>query len=812
MENGTDNGRNFSYLTYFDISNNFAWRASRPQEIEQRRAMLDDSLIYDILLRSGGIRSPDILYPPRDEHSLIRLLEAIENSHYDMLKKDCLVYFLLKWHQDGREERFATQKCIPPQFSALADAYWHLDSGINLTRGVSILADARLNRDYASKILQAISLSADAPALIRKYVRTAKPPLTEPDDIELFTIALADSSLLEAWQFQRTFHESNEIRPRLLHKILEWCILPKPRPAALMQLLSLPLSAFEESTLHLYVSRPPATLPSDALPLFQDLICVRLIQLGRYVDAIRMDRQFTSSKVGTNTRQTQERSKMVQDLYDALPAIERAFIDAELAEKVTPNRPEKPSQKAPVGEDVDMTQSWEEIRPSDLHTSTSKLPPTRPIPERAHAPRFGGPIPALPTLPTVPQLSNMLGVSATTHRQSFPPPTLPVAFSSPSGSRPRHSLSNTAGRLALGAMPHVSSPLSGVNFPIQGSSQPAKPAGNPFISANQQPNAFYTPPPKANGHAKPLFPLPAPREAPPAKPDATTTEPEKPDGDTQMEGDEGEDQKQMEEEPGAPEPEPEPEPQPAEERELGFSIFGNDLSSWTNIENKFPGTSPEPAAAPTAQVPQSQSLSASISMKRKVPGSFGDDDEDEDMDEAVDPYGDRTQTPAATKDGQEEEEDEEEVITARTTRSSRQSISARSTASRTHKKARSKRTESKDRGVRGRPSIPGTLIDDNDQEEEDHVAPLRSTKASASGRKSTAGMAGRTSRGSTAEDLADELGEGVQTRRRSSRLTASGAGPGSFTGEPEASPKKLSTRARKPTAKAATGGTRKKRT
>lgn len=94
--------------------------------------MLDDLLIYDILLRTGGIRNPDILYPPRDEHSLIRLLEAIENSNYDTLKKDCLVYFLLKWHQDGREEKFSIQKCIPPQFSALADAYWHLDSGINV--------------------------------------------------------------------------------------------------------------------------------------------------------------------------------------------------------------------------------------------------------------------------------------------------------------------------------------------------------------------------------------------------------------------------------------------------------------------------------------------------------------------------------------------------------------------------------------------------------------------------------------------------------------------------------------------------------
>jgi len=81
-----------------------------------------------------------------------------------------------------------------------------------------------LNRDYASKVLQVLSLSPEAPALIRKYVRTVKPPLTEPNDIKLFALALADSSLPEAWAFQRTFNERSKIRPPLLRSLLEWCV------------------------------------------------------------------------------------------------------------------------------------------------------------------------------------------------------------------------------------------------------------------------------------------------------------------------------------------------------------------------------------------------------------------------------------------------------------------------------------------------------------------------------------------------------------------------------------------------------------
>ncbi|EMD35603.1 hypothetical protein CERSUDRAFT_35893, partial [Gelatoporia subvermispora B] len=188
--------------------------------VERRRATLADVLIFDILLSTGGIPHPDSLYPPQDVDGLHRLLDAIAGTTYDALKKDCLVYFLLKWHQDGREDRFRDDRCIPPQFVALADAYWYLDSGINIARAVSLLADARLNRDYASKIIQILSVENDS-KLVRKYVRTAKPLLTEPDDIDAWTIALAESKMMDAWLYQRTFSETSEMRERLILRLLD---------------------------------------------------------------------------------------------------------------------------------------------------------------------------------------------------------------------------------------------------------------------------------------------------------------------------------------------------------------------------------------------------------------------------------------------------------------------------------------------------------------------------------------------------------------------------------------------------------------
>ncbi|KAH9998619.1 nuclear pore complex assembly-domain-containing protein [Russula vinacea] len=361
-------------ISLFDLSSDgFPWRAPRPHQIENRRAQLSDLLIFDILLSSGGVRQPDTLWPPTDPESLRRLLDAIEDSAYDALKKDCLIYFLLKWHQDGREERFREDKCIPPQFAMLSDAYWHLDSGIHVERAVSLLCDVRLNRDYTSKIIQAISLSDNSTRLLLQYLRTAKPMLTEPDDMDTYILALAEDGLACAWQYQRTFPDKSEIRTRLTRKVLEWCFTPKPRPEHLKQLITFPLSAFEQSLLHKFALEPPASLPAYSVSVLQDLVCVRLVQSGQYVEAIKLDQQFASTRLGRGTQASQaaeRRRKMIEDVIAALPSIERQ----ETEEKLRAVAPRKPQTKATP---VDLNMSWEEIPP-----------PPRALPVKSGAPRF----------------------------------------------------------------------------------------------------------------------------------------------------------------------------------------------------------------------------------------------------------------------------------------------------------------------------------------------------------------------------------------------------------------------------------------
>ncbi|KAG8216781.1 nuclear pore complex assembly-domain-containing protein [Butyriboletus roseoflavus] len=400
----------------------FPFTSHKIQFIESRRARMSDLLIFDVLLTRGGIRSHDMLFPPADWAALSNLLDAIDESVYDILKKDCLVYILLKWAWDtdpkeanpGWDVRYLQDRCIAPQFAELADAYWLLDTGTRLAKAVSILSDIRLNRDYVSKILQALALSSSpasfasgtAPAtaaLVVKYVRTAKPLLTEPDDIDLYALSLAKLSFMDAWAYQKSFPEGSDTRERLLRKIVGWCLMPTPKQEPLAQLLAFPLSSYEQSSLHTFAlpsqfSTSPSlsnanmaapsgpTLSSQAISILQDLLCVRAIQSGDYVRAIKLDRQFSStspslgsdassssiaSQITSSGRDMIDRKSIIQDLFATLPPAERTLLEDEIGKVATGVRANASSPltqrqgtsaaKRPLMAESTLSASWEDV-------------------------------------------------------------------------------------------------------------------------------------------------------------------------------------------------------------------------------------------------------------------------------------------------------------------------------------------------------------------------------------------------------------------------------------------------------------------
>ncbi|KAG2354071.1 nuclear pore complex assembly-domain-containing protein [Suillus spraguei] len=580
-----------NWLILFGTPHEFPWTTTRSAEIESRRAQMADVLIFDVLLIRGGIRQPDMLYPPTDLHSLRRLLDAINDSSYDSLKKDCLVYILLKWFQDGREAVYAEEKCIPPQFVSLADAYWHLDTGIHVEKAVSILSDARLNRDYASKIMQALSLSDDPSPLIVKYVRTAKPPLMEPDDIDMYALALANSSLWDAWQFQRTFPDSSDTRTRLLNKLLGWCLSPKPRSGPLAQLVAFPLSPLEQSLLHTYALKPPHDIPAASIAIVQDLVCVRLVQSGEHLAAIKLDRQLSAAGCAgiEVVKAGRERKKIMDDIFGNMTFVERMTVEvllnqpSTLPPAPTPRvaKPVLPKPRAPLG---DLSMSWEEI------PSANSLNGASPSRTDSHTPQ-------------IPEKHvNFSSSGRFEPKPSLAQPIPGSFFSSPSQKNPTASpFAQLPPRKPVAAPPVPLVGPSGIKFAhstalsktTYASNVPATSLFEKTGSAKQAPNAFYKPPPASTGTGRAL-----PTENVPTRPRSRGADDisMESDDDNAFIVDEDGDASSM---PGDMDDEP----------VLGFSVFGN-------------RSSPEQRT----HAPASKQAGAK---RHAPPGAFYDEDEDE---------------------------------------------------------------------------------------------------------------------------------------------------------------------------------------
>ncbi|KAH8103091.1 nuclear pore complex assembly-domain-containing protein [Cristinia sonorae] len=761
-------------LSLFDTTpEHFAFRDPIPQQIHARRARMSDVLIFDILLTSGNIRTPSALYPPKDVAGLQRLLHAIEESTYDLLKKDGLVYFLLKWHRDDRATNFHLQRSIPPQFVALADAYWCLDCGMDVPRAITLLADARLNRDYTSKILQAISLTHNPNPLIRRYVRTARPILSEPGDIDTYAIALADSNLLEAWHFQQTFPEGAS-RSRLLNKLLRWCLTPKPRPEPLKQLLGYSFTPYEQSLVHAFAVRPPSDLPAASITAIQDLVCLRLVLVGQTVTAVKLNRQFPVGTTSESRRAAQDRKQhMLDEAVAVLPEAERRQLELEL-ERASQNPDLSTSTSGNSDQwsnaDVSMSMSWEHIGPvpTKANGSASKTGrksdafshnPATPIPKKSGAPRFGGSISSLANVSSAspsfvlgrsqpsPQTNNITPPIASSSRVR----SLAAKFQNTPSDRPTESIYDTVG------------------------------------SANKQRNAFFEP--SISAGSKRALPQDSTRllnssttsstrlgDTSTASASAVVRElmRDEEEGDVEMEpSEESQAEPETQAEPERKEPQKAPSPKgpsqgnrsfaEAEEdedpRELSFSLFSSVNS-----------TAPRPKAA------------RSETEAKMPPGAFYADDDD-DAEAAI---SHPPPPPSRPRRSEVKKPAEPSGSTGR-----------RQSQAQEKPPARPARARKSEKPVRR--SIPGSLMMDDDeedeaqQEEEDIVPPLPpiSTSSSNPSRR----QPGRKSRTSKSED-GDSVRDSGRPTRRSSRLSVvSVSSRGSSSPEPPASPvKRRSTR------------------
>lgn len=78
--------------------------------------------------------------------------------------------------------------------------------------------------------METLSLDAEADRLIRRFVRTCSPSLKDSMDMTRYMLALAEHSVVEAWEYQQLYPNNFPAKKELIRNLLSW-VLSRRRPS-----------------------------------------------------------------------------------------------------------------------------------------------------------------------------------------------------------------------------------------------------------------------------------------------------------------------------------------------------------------------------------------------------------------------------------------------------------------------------------------------------------------------------------------------------------------------------------------------------
>ncbi|SPO21518.1 uncharacterized protein UTRI_01005_B [Ustilago trichophora] len=346
------------------------WSSERIGFTTQRRStVFGQKLFFDELLTFASVNTA--LYPPRSADQLSALLKAIfAATTLDYLKQLSLVYYLLLDFDDFTQrtvqdddapavsaaERFADTYVVLPQFTDAMHGYWLLDND-QYEHAIPLLAVA----DFIPKIVRTLFLAPSSQQrsdvarakLLLRFLRTSNQATSSPVGSEPFLqqVEMQIQALCFVSGPSRAFSEIRaltatiqddeqhrvSVRARLIFKVLEHCFAP-PRSAAIQNLLASSLDPEEEVTLESFVLSPPAAMTATWSYVAADVLIIRYITQGRYMDAVGLDRRLGPdvSQGHSSAKDAQQRSKMMEQrkrmiagAREILPEVQKELLRIE---------------------------------------------------------------------------------------------------------------------------------------------------------------------------------------------------------------------------------------------------------------------------------------------------------------------------------------------------------------------------------------------------------------------------------------------------------------------------------------------------
>ncbi|SPC60661.1 uncharacterized protein UHOD_02031 [Ustilago sp. UG-2017b] len=356
------------------------WSSERIAFINERRSIVQgQKIFFDELLTFASVDAS--MYPPRSEGQLSSLLKAIFGATtLDYLKQLSLVYYLLldldAYTQHiandqgsggaapsaSAAEQFADNFVVLPQFTDAMQGYWLLDND-QYEQAVPLLAVA----DFIPKIVRTLYLPsanekrsdvARAKLLIR-FLRTSNQVTSSPSGSEPFLqeVEMQIQALCFVSGPARAFSEIRaltssiqddeqrrvSIRARLIFKVLEHCFAP-PRSAAIQNLLACSLDPEEEVTLESFVLSPPAAMTATWSYAAADVLIIRYISQGRYMDAVGLDRRLgpdvsqghsTAKDAQQRSKMMEQRKRMIAGARGILPEVQKELLRIEESAEIS---------------------------------------------------------------------------------------------------------------------------------------------------------------------------------------------------------------------------------------------------------------------------------------------------------------------------------------------------------------------------------------------------------------------------------------------------------------------------------------------
>ncbi|KAK9468984.1 nuclear pore complex assembly-domain-containing protein [Lipomyces arxii] len=213
--------------------------------INNQRTKLDGKLFFDLLSSDiADVQNVVTMYPPSNKQGLIELHEEIAFSGADTLKKQCLIYYILKdFTSTTASEEYAESCPLPPAYKYLLDGIHALDR-FDFKTAMTNLTKPAVMLPFTEKLLSSLLQHSEAgPQYVRLYVAIKSPELESKSLMLLYLNGLCRLSLSSAFTYVRTTAE--EDREEFMSAMIEYSLRSGAKDAA-YHIANLPLTLDEE--------------------------------------------------------------------------------------------------------------------------------------------------------------------------------------------------------------------------------------------------------------------------------------------------------------------------------------------------------------------------------------------------------------------------------------------------------------------------------------------------------------------------------------------------------------------------------------